>query len=276
MPIDLPPSMTLNEHLIELCDRVGIASRAGDAADLPDSAPHLDKAKRFWNAGYRKFLLADPKWTFLHRDHTITMVPAGTGPDNINSSPFRYRLPAWAAGNPNGNWTFTDDMAEREFASVCDRQHVEQLHQRSQTTLTGTPMYAGHYTIDGDNGVEDEATVHAVVFFPSPSNAYVAQATFRMTGHRLRDLGERHAAGGDHDETILAFALFEWALSDESLASRLAGWKLDRDERLAASIRLDQTKRVRNLGGLPVAGVSARSLSPRTRIVTVNGVQVSP
>ena len=247
--------MTLRDLLLDCAERWGYADQRGSVPAIPTDAARLALCLRKINAGYREFLLANPNWTFLYREHSVLAYPDGDGPDNIDGDAGRYRLPGFISSAPLSDWKFVGDSRPRTYVR---RRHVEIVRKRRaiQTRRTGIPDIAGVGTIQVEDGADQRASGYEVVFWPAPALAYEMEATFRVDGHTLVDLNERHIAGQVHDRTIIAFCNWEHYRDDSDDESLKARYKAelfgDRGTgdigALGRSIQIDNLMRERHHG----------------------------
>ncbi len=246
--------MTLGQILLDCAERWGYASQSGSVPAIPTDPGVLALCLRKINAGYREFLLANPKWSFLHRQYSVLAYPEGDGPDNIDGDGGRYRLPGWISSAPLNDWAFVGDARPR---TIVERRQINIVRKRRaiQSRRTGIPTIAGVGTIEADDGADKSPTGYEVVFWPAPSLTYEMEATFRVDGHELVDLNERHVAGKVHDRTVISFANWEHYRDDSTDEAEKARYKSELygdgqtdPGALARSIRIDNEMRDRHHG----------------------------
>jgi hypothetical protein len=267
---------TFEALLLDFSEQAGLASYpvSGGAAAIPQSTHDLAKCKRFINKGYELFLRSDPDWTFIHAPWELRMDPTGAGPLNINQDSSRYRLPSYLNHAPVGNLRYSDDNTYLTQCVIVTPDTLER--NRQLIDRTGTPAMCAVRRIASANPVEQGGS--EIVFYPTPDTAYVVRGTFRIGSYELRELGERHVAGSDHDHAILSAAMHLWAQADgvdaEVKAYRLQEWT----QALEASRAIDKRKRVKNRGQMREAGTQSDPAGivthDRALVTTRNGVPI--
>jgi len=272
LPVDALSGWTFERHLLEFSERVGLADQSGSVATLPANAHDHDKVKRYWNAGYKHFISADPNWSFCKESVSLTLDPTGLGPSNIDQNPALYRLPSYCQGPPRGNWRYVDANAPYDQCVVYQDRLVDQMREAGGAS-TGAPRFAGHGAHSAKDGPHGDKIAWRVQFFPIPDIAYVLQADFRIRNHALQDLGEGTVAGSEHDLTILACALMEWSKVDDDMADRRIMFAQDAAGLLIQSRELDKHNRPRNLGQLKTTGTQ-NTATRRLSVTHYNGTPI--
>jgi hypothetical protein len=274
---DLSPGMTFEEIILDCAERWGHADETGDTAGIPTDDYLLDKIKRKVNAGYRAFLTANPKWTFLEERVQIQCYPDGDGPYNIDGDAGRYRLPSRIASSPRFDWTFEGD--QKPGSVVMNLAHDIVLRRRAAGERTGIPEYCGVGPIDPDAPPGGAERGWEAVFYPAPAADYLLETTFRVDSHTLIDLSERHIAGRSHDRTLIAFCDWEWYRDDGEDETVRERYKAEiygdgaRPGLLALSIAADNERRSRRHGNLGRRTVRVNTGSNLGR-VTLDGSAV--
>jgi len=207
---------TLRQLIIELADAVSLATLgtgSDNRATTPTDPNTLDQLTRAINRGYKSFLTANPRWTFLERPVQITLSADGTAAQCVEGDPARYLLPSFVNGNPKGDWSFIDDQADRVCIMTTHEHVVRRLRDGSPDT-SGTPLYGCVRPLDPPKGGSLRAARHELVLYPDPDEAYVIEALFRIGAHELVELEDRHVAGAEHDMAILEQAVWQWRQLD--------------------------------------------------------------
>lgn len=243
MPQDTLTGWTLEQLIIELADAVGMATLGtgtDNSAVVPTDPNTLDQLTRAVNRGYRSFLAANPRWTFLERVVQLTLSEDGTAGNCIDSDPGRYALPSYISGNPKGDWTFVDTISNRSCIIATDQHMLRKLRDRDPNT-SGVPSYGCVRPMSPAPGGVQKAARHELVVYPKPDDDYVIQAEFRIEAHELVNLTDRHIAGAAHDMAILEQAAWQWnKLDTPGLEQPVA--------ELAKSIALDKATTTRRHG----------------------------
>lgn len=203
---------TLRQLIIELADAVSLATLgtgADNRATVPSDPNTLDQLTRAINRGYKSFLAANPRWTFLERPVQITLSTDGSAAESIDSDPGRYLLPSYVTGNPKGDWSFVDDNADRTCI-ITTSEHIVRRYRDGSPDTSGTPLYGCVRPLNPPKGGSLRAARQELVIYPDPDEAYVIEAVFRITAHELVELEDRHIAGAEHDMAILEQAVWQW------------------------------------------------------------------
>lgn len=267
MPQDTLTGWTLEQLIIELADAVGSATLgSGDdnSAVVPTDPNTLDQLTRAVNRGYKSFLSANPRWTFLERVVQFTLSEDGTAGNCIDGDPGRYALPSFITGNPKGDWTFVDTIATRAFIMVADEYRVRRARDRAVET-SGVPVIGCVRPLSPAPGGVQKAARHEFVCYPNPDDDYVIQAEFRISAHEMTNLTDRHIAGAEHDLAILEQAVWQFKKLDNPAEPQPTA-------ELAKSIALDSATRTRSPGEFVNTFQTQRSeerLFPR-RTILVN------
>lgn len=263
MGSSLESSMTFKEMILDCAERWGKADQTGTLPGIPTDAADLNLVKRKINAGYRQFLAADPKWSFVRQRYSLTFYPDGDGPQNIQSDAGRYRLPSWICSQPKSDWMFVTASGPRGCIPIRPYELVRR--QLADTASGGgQPAYSAVGPVETGDAIGGQSKGWEALFSPRPSTAYTVEAMFRVTRHDLTDLYERHVAGSEHDRTILAFADWEWFRDDAENPTTTAIYQQARDAQLAQSIRVDREYRGRHHGKLVDPSIAAPAESDYT------------
>ena len=247
MPIDVSTGKTLAELMLDLAVRIKQADQTDAGDELPDDSGILAMLKRWVNEGYDLFQRSDPNWSAL--DFAIDLTISNTlGPDHWASDTGRYMLPRYCQGGPVGDWTYIDSTSA--YARIL-RKPVEMLDRlQARDNATGTPIYWACRPQRRDDGPGEQTDGTEILFWPRPNQDYTLRAAFRVRGHKLIDLEDRHIFGADHDRAIVDAAHYQWAQHDKEDAAKLGAIKGTWLESIAASTALDVPRRPRRLGVL--------------------------
>lgn len=250
--IDLESSMTFEQMILDLAERSGNAyygANGDEALQLPADERTLQTLSDWINRGYRWFLQQDPHWTFCQTSVPFTCSPEGTGPYNVAADAGRMKLPHPLRSRPKSNPRFTSTTTRTTGIAVYTPEAVLALRQQDPTT--GTPLFCAFRPIpQADRKPGEHPNTWEMLLWPSPDSAYTLEADFRIVPYPMIEPSERHVAGADHDTTILAAAAYEWASRDSTDPSQKASLLAERTAAIAASIRLDRSKRPPRLGKL--------------------------
>ena len=205
---------TLRQLIIELADAVSLATLGtgtDNRATVPTDPNTLDQLTRAINRGYKSFLAANPRWTFLERPVQITMSATGTGAACIDSDPGRYLLPSFVSGAPKGDWSFVDDNADR-VCIMTTSEHAIRRYRDGSPDTSGTPLYGCVRPLDPPKNGSLRSARRELVVYPDPDNDYLIEAMFRISAHELVEMNDRHIAGAEHDMAVLEQSVWQWRM----------------------------------------------------------------
>jgi len=234
--------MSFSRLILEVAEAAGIAryqdatDGEGNIARIPSDAHDLDRVRRAVNRGLRAFFAANRRWTFLVPAVTLTLTEDASGGDNINGDASRLRLPPGLKGDPIGNWTINAPDSTANPTTCIHTSERRVMSCISTSASSGRPTMAAVRPVMGLGSGTDGA-VREVIFWPKPDTTYTASARFRVLPREMNELEERHLAGAEHDETILAFCKFAMLERDPDLSAHFAA---ERDRMLELSKELDK------------------------------------
>lgn len=270
MLASLDSGMTYEQLIVRVAEAAGVASYANGAAAIPTGAHNLDLCKRMVNDGYQRFLngvRAGGKrpymgWTFLKPLMTITLSAEGTGPLNIDTDAARYRIPIPVVAHP-ALWTIKDPDSVAS-ATTCAVTGIDRVWASlSSTSSTGRPVIAAMAPLAPDR--PGDAPGWEVVFWPRPDKAYSATARLRLQPRPLVALEERHVAGAEHDQTIIAMAIA--AMKTRNRAEDAQQAALDADMLMDSSIAMDMQRIPATAGTMIDPSVGGRgTIRPDARL----------
>jgi hypothetical protein len=262
---------TFGDLLLEMAVAFNLARLVTtDGADagtlaLPSDGTTLAKLKMKLNQGYMNFIAGiDPSsqtrpytaWTFLTREVSITLDPTGTGPQNIAGDSARYRLPDGITSAPKQHWTM-DGSGAYANARILSASIEAVRDQLSITkTTAGCPERAACRPIASPDH-PDYGKAWEVIVSPRPSIAATMTADFRVQARPMTALSQRHVAGPEHDQTILAFGKLAWLSDDDREGGRYQRAMAEAVAARQASIDLDKRSRGMVLGRLVDPSVPA-------------------
>lgn len=273
--VDLESSMTFEALILDLASRSGNAyhgENGDEEAQLPADPRVLQQLMDYINRGYRWFLQQDTDWSFCAFPVTMTTSSDGTGPYNVAGDPGRMKLPHPIRSRPRKNLTYQDRGTNLEQVVVYTPEQLQRLRQTSPSS--GCPQFAAFRQIpEADRKPGEHPNTWEMLLWPSPDSAYVLEATFRIVPYPMVEPSERHAAGADHDTTLLAAAAYEWAMRDSTEPHEKATLLAERTTAITNSLKLDRKKRPPRLGKM--RDPSTERFIPRTRprgiVTTMDG-----
>lgn len=271
--------MSFGDLMLEVADTFGLAQNVdanGDdsAAAIPTDASRLDKLKRCVNQGYKSFISGmDPlgkmvpytQWNFLDQIVSIVLSPDGTGPMCIAGDNSRYRLPSVITSRPKHAWTLTlDGRTLYRIVEDTTSHRVATFLAASATVGTvGYPYMAACRPIPAPEGNESGGQWEVLVA-PRPNLEATMFAQFRLNPRKMTDVNERHVCGAQHDATIRAMCILEWARGDVKDQNAFARFQQDASVKLAASVMLDTNFSPRTVGMVNDPGLTSTFIARST------------
>lgn len=242
-PVRNDTSLTLDDLILRVAEASGIADYSGDVAAVPTSTHDYDLCRRAVNDGIEMVYRASPNWSFLEQEVTWTMNTAGTGPLNVSQDPARYTLPWYVSGPPIG----ADLLAQGSGNTVYRPRVVNMALVREARasagsvgtggSTSGAPVMVGFERLPATDGGR---SLWQAVIFPDPDYAYTLRATFRCFAPKLVGRGDRHVMGAEHDQTVIAAAIYAKKLTDSKDAIERENYRQAFDRAVGESIRLDE------------------------------------
>lgn len=268
-------SLTFNDMILRVAEWLGVAEQDAVTTEpiIPTDAANLAICKRLVNDGYRRFVTSDAAnkhhWQWLKPLITVTFAPDGVG--CVNSEAYRYFAPDGFFGSLIGPWTY-DAVGPRRRIDVCDEGRIREL--RASATTTGDPWLVAHRPYNEAVMPSQKSRRWEIIFWPTPGTVYTVTARARLMPLRLVELTDKCIAGVQHDETILAAALYEAEMQrdDNPNGVQANRWR----DALNRSIAVDRDSIPRQLGdyGPKGNGGAGRRLSNYFQVDTYNGVTV--
>lgn len=279
MPADMSTGLTLEQLMLRVADDAGLLEYSGTTEALPDDPLILAKLKRAVNDGLRQLRRDNPRWSWLDLLVELQLRPDGDGPLNLAGRPELYRLPrgVTACRPKGGRWWYTDSSASGTTIEDTAEQVVRRRFAIQDTS--GDPFMAACFAHENEGPSRDNPQrVWAVIFYPKPATAHTVGAIFRTLARELVDLHERHEAGAEFDDAVVAYALWKWWQGDATDGGKLALRKQEAAEALASAMRLDLENKPRTLPQIRDPSFDMEEGHPRRlgdmRVTTVSGIDV--
>lgn len=246
MPNDLGNAKNFKTLCVDFALRVGLIDYTDGALALPDDVSDLETIKRFVNDGYREFMRSDPDWSFLVQTVSITFAPDGDGPDNYDRDPSKYRLPGWVSSRGLGDFEYSEGSGL--YASAKPRSIADINRMRQTQATAGYPyLYAEEFVPTRDKPPA-RRVAPIVVFYPTPSAVYTVRNQYRVTTFAMDADEDVPVCGPEHDDAVLAAALWRWERHDKpgmpQEAAALGAW----NRALEQSRAIDDKRRGEPLG----------------------------
>lgn len=227
---------------------------ASGEAQPPSGAHDLEVVKRIVNDGWRRFANSYPRWNWLAPTFQITFDANGTTdrtvsgghlPDESSSVPraARYYLPDGFYGVMLDWFTYAPSGPQISIENVTEGQ-IRDLYA-ANSSATGDPIFAAIRPIpQGQAGGTNNRRWEAI-FYPTPDGSDVVTGRCRVYPNRMSADADRHAAGFQFDEAVLAACIAEAdEQRNQGAQGRMALWR----EALLRAIHIDRQASPRNLG----------------------------
>ena len=208
-------ALTFGDMILRVAEFLGIsayASSGAGAAGIPTDAHDLDLCERIVNDGYRRFCTSH-RWQWMTPTFSITFDPDGTsdatiddGTDQIPRAA-RYYLPDGFTGHFMTWFTYGRNGPRVRVDQVTE-VHIRTLYAASGTT-TGDPWLAAILPLRLDRSPAEFHRKWQVIFYPAPDSTETVTARARLFPNKLVSTNDRHIAGFQHDEAVLAACMAE-------------------------------------------------------------------
>lgn len=199
-------AMTFQDMMIRVAEFIGVADYSGGAAAIPTDAHDLDLVKRVCNDGWRRFCNAQARWNWMEPLTTVTFDPTGLGAQcSAPPDPSRYFLSDGFMGQVIGFWTY-DSTGPRVGIKTTDENHIRQLYAASGG-VTGNPWLAATRVLASSVGAY--ANRWELMLYPTPATVYTISGRIRVYPNKLVNNTDRHNAGIQFDEAVLAGMMAE-------------------------------------------------------------------
>lgn len=250
----LDTSLNFEGLLLRTAEALSLADNTGSVVGIPTNSTDLDIVKRaLWDGLEMFYRGLDPRtgkvrlWSFLTPTVELTIGTAATNPRLINGDTSRYLLDLRVQGAPVGRWSWSDGSGwfGRALSTSIDR--VDMAH--GGAAVTGPPQMAAVAPLEGRSAAGQRQGWEVRVY-PKPDRAYTLRARFRLWPPRMEHVSEKHLAGAQHDQTIIAQAVWARRRFDAKDPAERAGYKAAADEAMIASIELDLQNEPDNAGPL--------------------------
>ena len=271
-------SMTLQDFVLKLAVRFGVAVYANSSTDNKPKAP-TDQATLYRlvaaiNDGARAFYRAYPKWSWRTATMRILIESDGSGQTHIGLDAAKVWLGYGISGGPvNAIRCVVADGQPAELDQSTEEE-ISGLHLSS--TAASMPTRAAICYTDENNAVGMRSRAY-VWLWPTPNQDMTLVGTFRRMPYPLANMGERFPFPSVHDDTLLAFAAYALAETGAIPSGpSLDALKIERDNALRASIDEDVLMGQQESGPLTGGRNNAR-LSPGvdwTGQITVTGTDI--
>lgn len=255
---------------LRVAEAVNIA-KIGTAPDnrfvLPTDPNRLDRLKRCVNDAARQFTTSTRhpldktvrRWTFMAPRIEVLFQADGVGPFQPDGDPSRCMLPPGVCSAPLGkiSWKNADGTVGGGEVFNCAHDRLEAL-RASGSTVKGPPLYGTlKLCIVPKFGNRPGYELNV---YPAPDRNIIVGTRYRVQAVEMIDFAERGIWPGVHDDTVIAFAIYNWKRLEG--ADDAAAAMMHRDQLLIASFDLDALNNPTALGQLPGSG---DSLCPHER-----------
>jgi hypothetical protein len=228
-------SLSFSDLIIRVAEYLGMAyygASGAEVAQVPQDAHDLELCKRLVNDGYRKFINSNPRWQFLTPTISVTFVAGQTA----------YALPDGFYGSILKPWTYPPDGPRIDIAETTEAMIRD---WSAGGDVSGDPSYVAYRPTTPITNTTTGSRWEAV-FWPTPGAVYTVTTRARLYPEKLSDLSDKHIAGFQHDETIIAAALAEAERQrNDTTGVQAANFK----DSLSRSLLLDKEAAPKRLGG---------------------------
>lgn len=245
--------LTFDDYIVRVAEFLGIAyygANGSETAQNPTDAHDLDLCKRLVNDGWRRFVNSNAKWNWLFPVCTITFDPDGNTDRTVESDndtiprSARYHMPAGFYGMLEGPFAYPPAgprIAIDEVPEVTIREYYA-----GAASTTGDPyIYAIRPLPAPDDPGDSQSSRWEAIFFPTPDSELSVSARCRIYPTRLVEGRDRHNAGIQYDEAVLAAVMAEAEMQRHGTAGvKNAYWA----EALTRAIAFDQSTGPKKLG----------------------------
>ena len=246
-------AMSFDDMIIRVSEVLGVGyyGAAGDsAAAAPTDTHDLDMVKRIVNDGWRRFCTSHPRgWNWMTPNFALTFDSEGTTGRTVESDSdqipraARYYMPHGFYGQFIDQFTYGPD-GPRVDIELTDESHIRSLYATSGST-TGDPVFCAVRPLPTSTGSAQPNGRWEVIFYPTPSSDISVVARLRLWPNKLVNTTDRHAAGFQFDEAVLAACMAEAEQQrDKTAGVMTARWA----EALARAIVTDNATVPRTLG----------------------------
>lgn len=212
--------LTFLDLQVRVAEYLRVADYSGGTATTPTDAHDLDLVKRIINDGWRSFVSSNPLWQWLTPTFNIQFDPDGSTSRTVDDSSFpdglrdrttprsaRYYMPSGFYGQMLSRFTYEKDGPLVTIEMVSENV-IRENHSGAQAA--GDPYLAAVRPLPALADLSDDTNPRwEAVFYPSPESEDFVTARCRIFPQRLVNDNDRHAAGFQFDDAVLAACLAE-------------------------------------------------------------------
>lgn len=212
--------LTFLDLQVRVAEYLRVADYSGGTAAAPTDAHDLDLVKRVINDGWRSFASALPDWQWMTPTFTIQFDAAGTTDRTVDDSGFpanlrdasiprnaRYYMPDGFYGHMLSYFTYEKDGPLVSIDMVSENI-LRGNHAGAEAA--GDPFLSAIRPLPALADLTDDANPRwEAVFYPAPESDDIVTARCRVFPQQLVNDTDRHAAGFQFDQAVLAACLAE-------------------------------------------------------------------
>jgi hypothetical protein len=152
----------------------------------------LTDAKEIVNDAYRRFLIANPCWSFLSRDTTLTTV---NGTSVYQLPPDFLELKRIFQFGANANYPLLEETSSQQ---IDDWRNLNDISSYPSFFAIGV----GEYT-------KETGQIWEVTFYPKPDAAYTLSYSYKMSPAKMEDDDDIPIGGLEYSDCIRQLCLAE-------------------------------------------------------------------
>ncbi|MFW6217920.1 MAG: hypothetical protein ACOC4K_02890 [Verrucomicrobiota bacterium] len=212
--------MTFLDLKLRVAEFLGVAyygASGVSAASAPTSLTSLhdsDMVGRIVNDGWRRFVTSRPRWNWMAPTFTITFDPDGSTSRTVDdpgdqSLPraSRYFLPWGFSGRILGEMSYARNDARRSVRQVQELE-IRNLFAGAGT-VSGDPYLYAIRPLPPSAQPESESRRWEMLLYPTPDGTDTITGRCAIWPDRMVLDNDRHAAGFQHDQAVLAACMAE-------------------------------------------------------------------
>ncbi len=259
-------ALSFEDLQIRVAEYLGVADYSGGAAAKPTDAHDLDRVQRIVNDGWRNFVSSNPKWEWLTPTFQLQFDPDGNTSRTVDDSTFtapyqddtvpraaRYFMPDGFYGVMLSYFTYANDGPLVKIDMVHEAV-IRDNHAGAEAA--GDPFLSAIRPLPASVGAFSPKW--EAIFYPTPESDEIVTARCRVWPNQMVADSDRHAAGFQFDNVVLAACLAEAERQHEDQVGKMTQMYA---QELQRAILLDRQSKPRFMGYN--GDYSDRSLRPR-------------
>lgn len=244
-------ALTFDDFCMRVSEVLGVAyygASGTSAAAAPTDTHDLDLVKRLVNDGWRRFVTSHPRshWEWQTPVIALAFDSAGTAEHTVAGSndgiprAARYYMPDGFYGDLLSPFTYSTTGPGGQITRASE-QDIRRMF--SGGTSTGDPEYFAVRPVPTEVSTSDSTRKWEVIFYPAPSSDESVYARVRLFPNRMIQTTDRHAAGFQFDNAVLAACRAEAEIQRNGVPGVYAmEWEKELQKALAMDARTGQKK----------------------------------